>query len=164
MDTRKENEENQLKSFHNERTNFKTTTELKFNDSYSWNQLPDQHELIRSCSKYSAPKSSKTTSVPLSCFTTLCLTFLNLDVEDEEEEDVEEDELEGELEEQERELEDLFFPLGLFRSECFLFKAIIGDPPSSRFTFSIFLSDSLTTSTGKLRTARDPFVAKAAWS
>ena len=62
-------------------------------------------------------------------------------------------------EEAEEELEDRFFPLGRFLSECFLFKAMTGDPPSSRFTFSIFLRDSLTTSTGKLSTARDPFVA-----
>ena len=73
------------KKLQNEQTNLKTTARLKFNDCYSWNHLQDQHELISSCSKYSAPKSSKTTSVPLSCFTTLCL--LLLDDEDEEEEE-----------------------------------------------------------------------------
>ena len=77
-----------------------------------------------------------------------------------EEEVVEEDlVMEEVVEEAEEELEDRFFPLGRFLSECFLFKAMTGDPPSSRFTFSIFLRDSLTTSTGKLSTARDPFVA-----
>ncbi|RDX72542.1 hypothetical protein CR513_47965, partial [Mucuna pruriens] len=47
---------------------------------------------------------------------------------------------------------------------CFLFRAKTGEEPSSHGLLGMSFRDSLTTSSGKLRTARDPLVENAAWS
>jgi len=98
--------------------------------------LASPEDIINNCSKYSSPKSSNTTT--FSTLTPSLSSFSSFFV----------------------------FFAAIFRpKECLLFKATTGEHPSScESEQSISLSDSFTFSTGKLSTAAEPRMAKAAWS
>ncbi|URD80711.1 hypothetical protein MUK42_05451 [Musa troglodytarum] len=91
-------------------------------------------DVLRSSSKYSVPKSSSSSTLS----TLLLLLLVSLSF--------------------------AFLLIHFLLMECLLFSATAGDTSSSSFQHLMPFNDSCTRSTGKLSTAIDPLIEKAAWS